>query len=130
MKKDFKTWSEQKEVIDCQIKRSDIYFREGEIWWSRLGANIGFEQDGKGESFSRPVLILKKFNPFIFWTIPLSTKFKNNPYYVECVSQKGEKRTAIISQIRLMSVKRLTDKIGIVEELSFKTIRKAVKDLL
>ena len=130
MKKDFKTWSEQKEVIDYQIKNNEIYFREGDIWWSRLGANIGFEQDGKGESFSRPILILKKFNPFIFWAIPLSTKFKNNPYYVGCVSQKGEKRMAIISQIRLMSVKRLTDKIGVVKEVSFKTIRKAVKDLL
>lgn len=95
-----------------------------------MGANIGFEQDGKGESFSRPILVLKKFNPFIFWAIPLSTKFKNNPYYMECTSQKGEKRMAIISQIRLMSVKRLTDKIGVIEEVSFKTIRKAVKDLL
>ncbi len=130
MKKDFKVWGQQKEVIDHQISESSLYFKEGDIWWSRLGANIGFEQDGKGESFSRPILILKKFNQFIFWAIPLSTKCKNNPYYIECISQEGEKRTAIISQIRLMSVKRLTDKIGVTESVSFKIIRKAVKDLL
>ncbi|MEN9621996.1 MAG: hypothetical protein RLZZ67_430 [Candidatus Parcubacteria bacterium] len=130
MKKDFKTWGEQKESIDCQVGESNLYFKEGDIWWSRLGANIGYEQDGKGGLFSRPIIVLKKFNQYIFWAIPLSTKHKSNPYYVECISQEGEKRTAIISQIRLMSVKRLINKIGFTEEFSFKVIRKAVKDLL
>jgi len=78
--KNFKDWSNLKEHIHDQPDQTIPYFREGEIWWSRLGVNIGFEQDGKNEEFMRPVLILKKFNPFIFWALPLSTKCKNNPY--------------------------------------------------
>jgi hypothetical protein len=32
-----------------------FYFREKEIWWACLGANIGFEQNGKNENFERPI---------------------------------------------------------------------------
>ena len=33
---------------------------EGEIWWVRLGVNVGYEIDGKSSDFSRPVIIIKK----------------------------------------------------------------------
>jgi len=31
-----------------------------------LGKNIGYEQDGNGSGFSRPVLVVKKFNNQMF----------------------------------------------------------------
>ncbi len=49
------------------------FFKEREIWWVSIGINIGHEEDGKGEQYSRPVLILKKFNKYTFSGIPLST---------------------------------------------------------
>ena len=130
MKKDFKEWHTAKEKIHYQADDPGIYFRERDIWWSRLGVNIGFEQDGKGESFSRPVLIIKKFNQFLFWAVPLSGKLKKNPYYVECVCSDGRTRAAMISQLRLISSKRLTDKIGFADSTSLRAIKKAIKALL
>ena len=37
------------------------------------GKNIGFEQNGKGSNFVRPILVLRKFNSSIFWGLPLTT---------------------------------------------------------
>ena len=75
-----------------------------------MGINIGNELDGKNEFFNRPVLVLRKFNRFIFYGIPLSSKIKeDNPYYVP-IHVKGRTVSAIISQMRLFDSKRLTDR--------------------
>ena len=129
MQKDFDAWNDKKKSING-LDPTGIYFNEGDIWWCRIGLNVGDEQDGKGASFERPIIIIRKFNQLLFWAVPLSSKIKKNPYYASCVSSTGEIRSAIISQIRLTSIKRLTDKIGFVEVGSFVTIKKAIKDLL
>ena len=70
--------------IKAKIHISDrlVYFREGEIWWVNLGANIGHEEEGKNDNFERPILILKKFNKHLLWAIPLTTQIKEgNLYY-------------------------------------------------
>lgn len=46
-----------------------------------MGQNIGFEQNGKGDNFVRPVIILKKFNKNMFFGIPLSTQIKDGKFY-------------------------------------------------
>jgi mRNA interferase MazF len=129
MQKDFDSWNIKKKETHYQDDHT-IYFREGDIWWCRLGVNIGFEQDGKGESFSRPILILKKFNQLVFWALPLSTRLKQNKYYMRLKCSDGEVRAAIISQLRLVSVKRLTNKICSAEDASISEIKKAIKDML
>ncbi|HEY4516169.1 MAG TPA: type II toxin-antitoxin system PemK/MazF family toxin [Candidatus Paceibacterota bacterium] len=126
--KDFDGWNIEKKRVHSE--ENPIYFREGDIWWCKLGVNIGDEQDGKGENFSRPILIIKKFNQFIFWAVPLSSKLKKNKYYVVCKSSEEEDRAAIISQVKLVSIKRLTDKIGFADKKSLETIKKAIKELL
>ena len=127
--RDYRKWHKSKSEIE-KVDEVLPYFREGEVWWCRLGANVGHEEDGKGESFSRPVLILKKFNQFVFWALPLSTKLKKNPYYLVCECDDKQIRAAMTSQLRLISSKRLTDKITIVNNRYFETIKKAIKDLL
>ena len=124
----FDSWNKDKK--ETQEKEHSIYFREAEIWWCKLGINLGDEQDGKGDNFSRPILIIKKFNQFVFLAVPLSTKIKNNKYYFPFKSSNEKERSAIISQIRLISVKRLTDKIGFVEKEKFNQIKKAIRDLI
>jgi len=42
-------------------------FKEKEIFYLKMGENIGFEQNGKGEDFVRPIIILKKFNKDMFF---------------------------------------------------------------
>ena len=49
------------------LKINPVLFPQlGEIWMCALGKNIGREQNGGGESFSRPMLVIKKFNNEIF----------------------------------------------------------------
>ena len=130
MKKDFKKWHTKKEFLHNEKDISNIFFKEREVWWVALGANIGFEQDGKGEEFRRPVLILKKFNQFVLLTVPLTTKIKKNKYYVPLDIGDGTPRMAIISQIRLIDTKRLIDKLATLEEDSFTKIKNAIKAML
>jgi mRNA interferase MazF len=132
MKKDFQKWHTKK----TEIERSNdirIFFHEREVWWCTIGSNVGFEQDGKGEKFARPVLIFKKFNKEIFWALPLSTKIKISEktakFYSPVNLSDGVKRVAILSQLRLTDAKRLIDKIGVVDETNYAEIQKAVINL-
>jgi mRNA interferase MazF len=70
MAKDFNEWNRRKIIIHEDIAR--LFFDEREVWFCAFGVNVGFEQDGAGNLFSRPVLIFKKFNREIFWGIPLT----------------------------------------------------------
>ena len=80
----FVQWTKLKIKLHLSNKEKELYFREGEIWWASLGANVGHEEEGKNDSFERPILALKKFNEHLLWAIPLTTKTKeDNPYYYQ-----------------------------------------------
>lgn len=130
MKKDFQKWHKKKELIHNEKDISNLFFKEREVWWVTLGANIGFEQDGKGEEFRRPIIILKKFNQFVVLTVPLTTKIKKNKYYFSIDIGDGIPRMAIISQLRLIDTKRLIDKLATLDEGSFIKIKDAIKAML
>lgn len=131
MSKNFIDWHRKKIFVNERRDMDKIFFREKEIWWCSLGVNIGFEQDGKGEEFQRPVLIIKKFNQFVVLIVPLTTKIKkNNKYYYPCDSGDGISRMVIISQLRLIDTKRLLHKIGFVEKERFGEIKNAIKSML
>lgn len=94
-----------------------------------MGTNIGFEQDGRGTGFERPVLVLKGFSAYVCLVIPLTTSKKVNPYHVPIGMIAGKEAFAIISQLRLIDTKRLVEKIEYVPIDVFKVIQKAVRDL-
>lgn len=124
----FVNWTKIK--IRIQITKRIVYFREGEIWWASLGANIGHEQDGKNENFERPILVLKKFNQYILWAIPLTSQCKQgHPYYFPY--QLGDKiYGAVLSQLRLISSKRLLRKVSVLPVKDFDSIRESIKDMI
>lgn len=124
----FKKWTEIKIQLHIQERRR-IYFKEREIWWCSLGVNIGFEQDGKNEWFERPVLILKKFNHEVLWILPLTSQAKQGIFY-HSFSHDGKTSTAILSQLRLISSKRLLRKIRTLSYSEFEMVRNKIKDLL
>lgn len=129
MKKDFQTWHDKKSGID-QIEQRP-FFHETEIWWCALGVNVGFEQDGGGDDFLRPVIIFKKFNNEIFWAIPLTHTDKKTKYYFQIPStENGEISTAILSQIRLIDARRLSHKFGNISKEDFVALTKKFKALL
>lgn len=108
---DFDFWNELKKKIDAEESKPDRFPKEGEAWMSSLGKNIGFEQNGGGDNFSRPVLVVKKFNNRMFWCIPLSTKQKEFDFYFNYTDPNKQQVSAILAQMRLTSVKRLKRKL-------------------
>lgn len=125
--KDFDKWNE---IIKIVENRENKNFHEREIWWCRLGNNVGHEQDGKGSEYSRPVLVVKKFNNTSCLIAPLTTQEKKNKYHVEAVSEDGVARFVIVSQIKFADSKRFDNKIGYINEESFTKIKKAIKNII
>jgi mRNA interferase MazF len=127
--KDFDTWNHKKKNIDKKISAVDFKIRD--IWFMYAGLNIGFEEDGVGTEFLRPILILKKFNRRLFWGVFLSTKVKKGKYYYEIDSSvTGKKTVAILSQVKLVDAKRLHNKRAVLSKNQFQEIIKRLQDLL
>lgn len=121
--KDFSAWNGKKTSIHNSSSQR-AYFHEREIWWCSLGANIGYEQDGKGQYFARPVVVVKKFNKELFWALPLTTKPKNGKYYFVLDLGDGMERRVILSQLRLIDAKRLRDKVATVPQDQFQALKR------
>lgn len=131
MEKDFDKWNIVKKQIHARSDTDVLYFRERDVWWASIGVNVGYEQDGKGGRGQRPVLILRKFNQHVMLVIPLSTRHKGgNKYYIPFVSPDGTPRSAIISQIRLMDIRRLTERMFMLSEDQFMLIKKATLEMI
>jgi len=117
MQKDFDGWIGKKKHFHYQEKTSPL-FKERDIWWVSVGVNVGFEEDGKNSNFVRPVLVVKKFNRELFLGIPMSTKLKDNKYYIP-VSVKKETVSVMTSQLRVFSSKRIWNKLAELDEGDF-----------
>jgi len=104
MEKEFDKWNVEKKSLE-KIGHNELPFHEQEIWWCSIGINLGDEQDGKNELFERPILIIKKFNRKLAWVLPLTSKEKDGVYYHQ-LEYDGQKFSVILSQLRLLSVRR------------------------
>ena len=62
--KDFVNWHKVKNNIENKKQR--IYFQIRDVLFCSIGENVGFEQDGRGKEFLRPVVVVKKFNNEVF----------------------------------------------------------------
>lgn len=127
MDKNFDKWNIKKKIINND---KNFFYHEREIWWCSIGLNIGFEEDGKGDNFSRPVLIIKGFSKDIFICIPITTKLKDGKFYSDINFGDGIKRKVILSQIRLIDSKRLQEKISTIDKDQFKEIKQKVIQLI
>ena len=110
MEKDFDSWNKKKKELHL-ASHEPPFFKERDVWWTSIGTNLGYEEDGKGEHFVRPVLIIKKFNRYLFLGFPMSTKLKDNKYYLP-ITLQGKTVSVLISQIRIISSKRLWNKFA------------------
>lgn len=125
MQKDFDAWNIQKKAINNSNKVH--FFHEREVWWCSIGANIGFEEDGKGKAFFRPVLILKKYNRNHLLIVPLSSRIKKHPLRYTFMLQ-GKQQNALLSQLRVIDSKRLQRRMGRVSVGVFKKIQELVRE--
>ena len=124
MQKDFDRWNGIKKATDAAEEDARLFYREGEIWWVRLGKNIGYELDGKRREFTQPVIVLKKYNQYSFLALPLTTAQKRNPYRLPIGIVGGKDAFASLSQLRNIDSKRLVLKITHVEHDVLAAIKK------
>ena len=128
--KEYDTWNELKKSIQSGIDNPDYFPQEGEVWMSAIGKNIGYEQNGSGDNFSRPLLVVKKFNNHMFWSIPLSTKQKKFDFYYNFTDPNNEKVSVILAQLKLISVKRLKRKLYEISRETLVEIKERLKKFL
>lgn len=130
MKKDFDRWNERKKKVDASEINIDNFPQEGEVWMSTVGINIGVEQNGNEDDFSRPMLIVKKFNNQMFWAIILSSKQKDLDFYFNYTDPNGKNVSIVLAQMKLVSIKRLRRVMYIMDNEAFKEIKEKLKSFL
>jgi mRNA interferase MazF len=108
--------------IPLSDKRPSLGFNEGEIWWCSIGMNVGEEVFGKGATFSRPVLIFKKFTSNSFLGLPLLGYERNGDWCVP-IRMSDRVSSIMLNQARMFDRKRLTEKIFTMTESDFEGVR-------
>lgn len=111
-------------------RQGNFFFHEREVWLAHLGVNVGSEQNGSGEGFLRPVIIIRKFSKALFWEVPLTTADKQGSRYFQFKTRNGFDGKAIISQLRLCDARRLHKKIGLLSEEEFILLKAKIRQLL
>ncbi len=125
--KDYKEWNLLKQKLENSNR--SIYFHSREVWWCAIGVNIGVEIDGKNMMCERPVLIVKRFNRQMFWGVPLTSKEKIGLFYQKINHAHGQS-WGTISQLRLLSCKRLIRKIGMIPVEDFTAVNKLIISII
>jgi mRNA interferase MazF len=125
MIKDFENWHRLKTALDDNIDRPS--FQQRQVWWCHLGLNVGDEENGKGQSFSRPVLVLRKYNNKIFLGVPLTTKIKESPHYLK-IHFREKEQCAMVSQLRVWDSKRMINLMGKLAVSQFNLVRESIKN--
>ena len=110
MFKRFLEWIGVKEQLH-NTEHKPPFFREGELWWCYVGENVGNEINGKGDKFTRPIYIFKKYDAYSFLGLPLTTKEKDGTWYSP-IKFREKKQRIVLSQGRVLDYRRLKEKVG------------------
>jgi mRNA interferase MazF len=129
MNKNYLVWTPAKAKINNSDSAPNGY-NEREIWLCSIGENIGFEEDGKGAKFIRPVMIMKIFNRFFCHIVPLSTTKKRSQFHYAFDGGTGKTSVALLTQSRAASSARLHRKIGVMGESDFVEVKRRIRELL
>jgi len=127
MIKNFDVWNDIKKELD--LKNRDLFFKEGEVWWCSVGLNIGVESCGKGNTFRRPVLILKKLSNYSFIGLPLSSQIKKGTWFTD-VEINNEKQCVLLYQIRMYSKNRFQRRFATLDSNDLNKVKEKLDSLL
>jgi mRNA interferase MazF len=117
MQKDFDKWNKKKKQLDAG-KYQPPFVSEGEIWWASVGENVGSEIGGKSDLFSRPVIIFKKLAHGFYFVIPTTSQERKGSWYVTFRHRKKQ-MTACLQQARAIDYRRLSSKLGTLDDEDF-----------
>jgi len=126
--KDFDSWNDKKKNID--IKTSLNYCRDRQVWWCCLGLNIGIEENGKGSSYERPVLILKNLSAQSALIVPFTTSKNTHPMRISTGTILKKETSVILSQLRVIDTRRISEKITTLDSEMFQKIKRAIREML
>ncbi len=127
MNKNFDFWNKVK--IQTNKIESETRISPGEIRWCKFGVNIGNEILGKGDTFKRPVIILKKFSRDVFLGLPITKKKSEDTWYYPINNEKIS-GSIILNQSRTLDRKRLEEKITQVRDTELAKIKEAFCKLI
>ncbi len=121
MKNIFELWSFIKNRIHHQEKFQ--HPKVGEIWWCSIGMNIGTEIYGKGNDFTRPVLVINAEGSESFIGIPLSSKIRNTKYSYTIKTNDNKLHTVLFYQIRNFDKRRLVRRVYTLSDSEMNHVR-------
>jgi mRNA interferase MazF len=132
--KNFADWFSLKPKLDRQSHKPPMV-EESNIFWCRLGENVGGEISGKGTEFTRPAIIHTKLSQYSFLIIPTTTKLykangsiKENGRFIK-FTHGGVTMLACLSQVRIIDYRRLKNKLGNLDNKDFDDICTAFSNL-
>jgi mRNA-degrading endonuclease toxin of MazEF toxin-antitoxin module len=143
----FDEWNLEKKELQSQIQHQKslpkeeqkkiVYINNREVWYAKLGMNLGSESNWK-KNFRRPMLVIKKVGS-MFFVAPMTTKGQDNifhheirsaTYNLEEYSNIPEISRVQLSQVRIIDRWRFLERIGTISENDFFTIKKKLSELI
>ena len=103
-------WNEIKK--ETQLNRRKLGIKQRDIFWAKIGLNIGNEEYGKGKDFVRPLIIIRQLTHDLFIGVPTTTSTKENSDYFHNIkyidkTNQDINSSAMILQQKVYSKKRL-----------------------
>ena len=131
--KQFDKWNEVKKRTD-EIKRN-LKLKPRDIFWLKIGQNIGHEEFGKGKEFLRPVVVIRQLTSDLFVGVPTTTTKKESNDYFHNINYINHKKEAVHSvamllQFKTYSKRRLLSKMGTVNKDEFDVIVEKLKGIV
>jgi mRNA interferase MazF len=125
----FDEWNIQKQELHQNPQIEELFINPRDVWYIKMGVNIGNEQNGKGQ-FRRPVLVIRRIGNMYF-CIPLTTQGKeDNFFYIPLKTVfENKKSWIIVSQGRVYDKKRFVELVGSIEPQEFYDIKKSLKKM-
>lgn len=123
MLKQFLQWISLKEKLH-QNSAKPPFVAERDIWWMSFGENIGSEINGKSSLFSRPGIVLKKLAQGFYLVAPTTTQERSGTWYVEMM-YNGKRMFVCLHQIRAVDYRRLSSRMGRINEDDFRKVKKS-----
>jgi len=123
MIKRFLEWIKLKEKLHDAQKGPPLV-KERDLWWISFGENVGSEINGKSGLFSRPGVVIKKLSRGFYLVAPTTSQKKEGTWHVP-IRQEGRAVYVCLHQIRTIDYRRLSSRLGVVDEEDFKRIKEA-----